>query len=103
MGSAPQGRLGIVSGTLAATRTIGQTAGIALLGALWAGRTLYYAGSALAAGATEASSEAQAAALQDTFLVTTALVAAALLLAVVAWLRGRNVRDLTAAEAGSSA
>ncbi|HSG18812.1 MAG TPA: DHA2 family efflux MFS transporter permease subunit [Anaerolineae bacterium] len=103
LGSAPQGRLGIVSGTLAATRTIGQTAGIALLGALWAGRTLYYAGSALAAGATEASSEAQAAALQDTFLVTTALVAAALLLAVVAWLRGRNVRDLTAAEAGSSA
>ncbi|UCG26373.1 MAG: DHA2 family efflux MFS transporter permease subunit [Chloroflexota bacterium] len=103
LGSAPQGRLGVVSGTLAATRTIGQTAGIALLGALWAGRTLYYAGSAAATGATEASAVAQAAALQDTFLVTTVLVAAALLLAVIAWLRGRNAQDMPATEAGSTA
>ena len=103
LGSAPRGRLGIVSGTLAATRTIGQTAGIALLGALWAGRTLYYAGSDSAGRATEASAEAQAAALQDTFLVTMALVAAALLLAVIAWRRGKNTQDMTAAEVGSTA
>ena len=68
MGTASRKRLGIVSGMLAITRTMGQTTGIALLGALWAGRVFYYAGEALSGGATEAAPEAQAAALQDTFL-----------------------------------
>ena len=36
MGSAPPERLGIASGMLAVTRTLGQTTGIAILGALWA-------------------------------------------------------------------
>jgi EmrB/QacA subfamily drug resistance transporter len=87
MGSATQNQLGMVSGTLAATRTVGQTAGVALLGALWAGRALYYSGTDVIDGATGASAMAQAAALQDTFLITMAMVAAALLLAAVAWRR----------------
>ena len=37
MGAAPRERLGIASGMLAVTRTLGQTTGIAVLGALWAG------------------------------------------------------------------
>ena len=89
MGSASRGQLGIVSGTLAATRTVGKTTGVALLGALWASRTLYYAGAAGSAGTTAATAEAQAAALQDTFLVTMAMTAAALLLAMVSWRRTR--------------
>lgn len=97
MGSAPQGQLGVVSGTLAATRTVGQTTGVALLGALWAGRALYYSVSEPAGGATGASAEAQAAALQDTFLVTMVMMTAALLLAVVAWRRGRKVQTVIAA------
>jgi EmrB/QacA subfamily drug resistance transporter len=89
MGSAARDQLGVVSGTLAATRTVGQTTGVALLGALWASRALSKAGSETVESATSASADVQAAALQDTFLVTMALVAAALLLALLAWQRGR--------------
>jgi len=85
MGSASRSELGIVSGTLAATRTVGQTAGVALLGALWAGRALSYAGAAGTGSATSTSAAAQAAALHDTFLVTMGMVAAGLLLALVTW------------------
>jgi EmrB/QacA subfamily drug resistance transporter len=96
MGSAPPGQLGIVSGTLAATRTVGQTTGVALLGALWASRALYHSVLEPAGGATGASAEAQAAALQDTFLVTTAMVAVALVLALAAWRRGRRAQAVVA-------
>ena len=102
MGSAGRGQLGIVSGTLAATRTVGQTTGVAILGALWAGRVLTYSVSEPAGGATGASAEAQAAALQDTFLVTMAMVTAALLLAVVAWRRGRKAQTVTVSRATKS-
>jgi EmrB/QacA subfamily drug resistance transporter len=90
MGSASRGQLGIVSGTLAATRMVGQTTGVALLGALWASRTLTFASSEGVSGATSASARAQAAALQDTFLVTMAMVAASLLLALATWRQRRS-------------
>ncbi|MFN2223122.1 MAG: DHA2 family efflux MFS transporter permease subunit [Candidatus Promineifilaceae bacterium] len=90
MGSASREQLGIVSGTLAATRTVGQTTGVALLGALWAGRTLSYAGSKGISSATSASARAQASALHDTFLVTMVMVGAGLLLALSTW-RWRRV------------
>ncbi len=90
MGSASQGQLGVVSGTLAATRTVGQTTGVALLGALWASRALNYAGAQGVSGATDAPAAAQAAALQDTFLVTMAMVAGGLLLALLAWRSGQD-------------
>jgi EmrB/QacA subfamily drug resistance transporter len=96
MGSAPAHRLGIVSGMLAFTRTLGQTTGIALLGALWAGRVIFYAGESLSGGATEASPGAQANALQDTFLAMTIAIGLALLLALWAFFKHR--RDRTAGE-----
>ena len=92
MGSAPARRLGIVSGMLAFTRTVGQTTGIAMLGALWAGRVIFYAGESLSGGATEASSTAQANALQDTFLIITIVIGLALLLALWAFFRHRRER-----------
>jgi MFS family permease len=90
MGTASRQRLGVVSGILAMTRTVGQTTGIALLGALWAGRVIYYAGQALSEGATEASPEAQAAALGDTFLIIVIGMSLALLLAVLALIQERR-------------
>ncbi len=55
MGTAPKNRLGIVSGLLSITRTLGQTTGIAILGAVWAGQVGVYAGSAMINGdATQA-------------------------------------------------
>jgi hypothetical protein len=92
MGTAPRRQLGVVSGTLAITRTLGQTTGIALLGALWASRVFYYAGSVLEGGATEAAAEAQAAGLQDTFQAITIAIIGALLLAFWALITERRRR-----------
>ena len=77
---------------LAVTRTTGQTTGIAILGALWASRVFYYAGEALSGGATNASSAAQTAALQDTFLVMVVMLALALLLALWSQIRSHYAK-----------
>ena len=82
MGSVPRTRLGIASGLLAITRTLGQTVGIAVLGAVWATRVAYYAGGTLDGEVTNAPAPAQVAALSDTYLVTIILIAIALALAV---------------------
>lgn len=90
MGAAPRERLGVASGLLAISRTLGQTTGIAVLGALWAGRVAAYAGAMPPDGATAAPLSAQIAALEDTFLVMAALVGAALLLSLWALVRERQ-------------
>jgi EmrB/QacA subfamily drug resistance transporter len=83
MGAVPRTRLGVASGLLSITRTLGQIAGIAVLGALWASRVAYRVGSALPDGATAAPPAAQVAALGDTFRAIVVLLALAVLLA--AW------------------
>ncbi|MEZ4728213.1 MAG: MFS transporter [Caldilineaceae bacterium] len=92
MGSAPQGQLGIVSGLLSVTRTLGQTAGIAILGALWASRVYSYAGGATASGATSAPIPAQVAGLQDTYRSIAVLVIAALLLGIWGYVQERKTQ-----------
>jgi EmrB/QacA subfamily drug resistance transporter len=92
MGSAPRERLGVASGMLAVTRTLGQTTGIAVLGALWASRVANYIGEVLEGGATTAPASAQVAALQDTFLVTTLAIAVALAMAGWVLVRERHER-----------
>jgi EmrB/QacA subfamily drug resistance transporter len=82
MGAAPRERLGIASGMLAVTRTLGQTTGIATLGALWAGQVFKYVGKVLPGGATAAPVAAQVFALRDTFVIVSVLIVAALLLSV---------------------
>lgn len=75
MGSVPREHLGIASSMISVSRTLGQTVGTAVLGAIWAGRTFYYTGETLPGGATEAPIFAQIKALQETFLVTVLLIA----------------------------
>lgn len=82
MGAAPRSRLGIASGMLSVTRTLGQTAGIATLGALWAGQVFKHVGSVLPGGATDAPPAAQVAGLQTTFLFVSGLIVVALLLSI---------------------
>jgi MFS family permease len=82
MGAAPRERLGIASGMLGVTRTLGQTAGIATLGALWAGQVFEYVGEVLPGGATAAPIPAQVLALRDTFVIVSVLIFAALLLSI---------------------
>jgi EmrB/QacA subfamily drug resistance transporter len=89
MGSVPRERLGVASGLLAIARTLGQTVGFAVLGALWAAFVFRAAGGPLAAGATAAPPEAQVAALRATMLAVAGLAAAAFLIAVWAW-RGEH-------------
>jgi EmrB/QacA subfamily drug resistance transporter len=75
MGTAPKNRLGIVSGMLAITRTLGQTTGIAILGAVWASRVGYYLGSTNKnIDATQAPIPAQIAGLHDTIYLVIGLV-----------------------------
>ena len=82
MGSVPREKLGIASGLLAITRNMGQTTGIALLGAAWAGRVASRAGFQPEGGATSAPIDAQVAGLQDTFLVIVAMIGVAFLLSL---------------------
>jgi EmrB/QacA subfamily drug resistance transporter len=82
MGAAPRDRLGVASGMLAMTRTLGQTTGIAALGALWAGQVFKHAGGLLPGGATSAPIPAQTLALRDTFVLVSALIVVALLLSL---------------------
>lgn len=83
MGAVPRERLGIASSLLAITRTLGQSAGIAALGALWASRVFVRGGQVFPGGATTAPAIVQVTALNDTFSAVVILIALALLLA--AW------------------
>ncbi len=94
MGSVPHEHLGIASGLLGLSRTLGQTAGIALFGALWAGRVVAYAGQPLPGGATTAPIPAQIAGLSDTFVAMLLLIVAALLLNLAGLVRARHTKSV---------
>ncbi|MFP4440352.1 MAG: MFS transporter [Chloroflexaceae bacterium] len=78
MGTVPQTRLGVASGLLAMTRTLGQTVGIALLGTIWASRVAAAASEPLTGETTDAPALAQVAGLHDTFFVAVVLLLLAL-------------------------
>lgn len=88
MGAAPRSRLGVASGMLSLTRTLGQTTGIALMGALFASRLNHYAGHPVAID--EAAPALLTQALQDQFLMMAGLVSGGLLLSLWAWQQERR-------------
>jgi MFS family permease len=96
MGAAPRTQLGVVSGMLAISRTLGQTVGIAILGAVWASRVIFHAAGAASGGAsggaTGAPAAAQVAGLQDTFLVVVVLMSIALGLALWALYQSKEYK-----------
>ncbi len=98
MGAAPHGRLGVVSGLLSLTRTLGQTAGIAIMGALWA--TQVKASAAVLGGwqgdATLAPAAAQVTALHGTILVIVGLIFMGFLLSITAWWLESRVKPAVA-------
>jgi EmrB/QacA subfamily drug resistance transporter len=79
MGSAPKERLGVASGLLSLTRVLGQTAGIAVLGALWESNVFKYAGALHVTDATLAPIRAQVAGLHDALVFTVAIVVLAII------------------------
>jgi EmrB/QacA subfamily drug resistance transporter len=78
MGSVPRDRLGVASGLLSITRTLGQTCGIAIMGALWAGRVNAHS------RAIDAPADAviQVTALNETLRVIVVLIIIALCLSL---------------------
>ncbi len=87
MGAVPRERLGIASGLLAITRSLGQTVGIAVLGATWAAFVFQAAGGTVPGGATDAAPAAQVAGLDQTMLVVAGITFVAFLLAAWTWYR----------------
>jgi MFS family permease len=95
MGAVPRERLGIASGLLSMTRTLGQTTGIAVMGAIWAGRVVTRSGGETVGGVTAAPASIQVAAMHDTFYVVVALIVVALLIAVWGWMQERRTTVAT--------
>ncbi len=91
MGSVPRERLGVVSGVNVICRTLGNTSGVAALGALWASRVFVYAGPNFVGDVTEAASSAQTAALRDVSFFAMAAVVLALGMSVWGLVRGPAV------------
>jgi hypothetical protein len=87
--------LGIASGLLSITRTLGQTAGIAALGAVWASRVVYRAGGVLPGGTTAAPAAAQVAGLNDTSLIIVGMLTLALALAVWGLVQERRSQQIS--------
>jgi EmrB/QacA subfamily drug resistance transporter len=98
MGAVPRRRLGVASGLLSMTRTLGQTTGIAVLGALWASRVVFHSPTTLPGDVTNAPATAQVAGLHDTFLVVIGLLAIGLALSIWGLLQERRLQRAAAAE-----
>jgi len=82
MGAAPREKLGLVSGMLSLTRTLGQSTGIAVDGAVWAALAIAHSRPEIVSSATDALPSAQVSALQTTFIFVGGIIFAALLLAI---------------------
>lgn len=94
MGAVPRSRLGIASGLLANSRSLGQTIGVALGGAFWAARAVAHAGQPLPGGATTALPAVQVLALRDVYWAISGLVLAGLLLSLWGLVRERRRKNL---------
>jgi EmrB/QacA subfamily drug resistance transporter len=82
MGSGSRKHLGVISGIVSVMRSLGQASGIAVIGALWAGRVFFHSGGVLKGGATLAAVGAQLLGLQDVFVYVTILCFATMLLSL---------------------
>jgi hypothetical protein len=92
MGTAPSDKLGVVSGMLSLTRVLGQSTGIAIIGAIWSAMTFHYTGAIQISGATQAPPAAQINALQNTFIFISIIICFALILAFWALIKERRMR-----------
>jgi len=97
MGAAPRERLGVVSGLLALSRTLGQVTGIPLIGAIFASRVLHVANLPTGVDVTDAPGWAIVAGIETTFTAVSLLIGVGVLLAAFAFAEDRRrVRRLHA-------
>jgi EmrB/QacA subfamily drug resistance transporter len=90
MGAAPGHRLGLVSSLLPVTRALGNSAGIAAIGAFWVSRMAFYAGPYMTKNLAEVPVHAQVKALQEAFWGVALLTTISLILAVRGLFMGRK-------------
>ena len=103
MGSVPPARFGVASGLLHIAMALGNTVGIAVLGALWTARVAARLDALPQGGATSAPAEIQMAALNDTYLIAMFLIVLAFALVVSNLIRAeRGKRHTPPVAHGSS-
>ncbi len=93
LGSVPKERLGIASGLMSLSRTLGQTAGLPLMGALFAALSLSSAGLPQTANLTAAPAEALVYGVGGTFRIAAAILCVAAVLTAVVWKLEQRVRE----------
>lgn len=98
MGSSPKERLGVASGLLSLTRTLGQTVGISILGALWEANVFHFAGNVQAADATQAPITAQVAGLKVAMIFAAVIIIAAVSLSSWALIKVTRAKRAPAVE-----
>ena len=99
MGTASRERLGIVSGILAVTRSLGQTTGIAMIATIWAGKVASTSGVYASTNVTNAPPEIQVTALQQTFTIVAILVSIAWIIGLWMLINERRGNKVKAMEA----
>ncbi len=91
MGAAPGDRLGVASGLLALSRTLGQTTGLPLMGTIFATLTLSSAGFSAGTDATTAPARAIVTGINGTYQTAAVIIFSSLILAATAlWLDSRR-------------
>ncbi|AFZ22403.1 drug resistance transporter, EmrB/QacA subfamily [Cylindrospermum stagnale PCC 7417] len=95
MGSVPKERLGIASGLLSLSRTLGQTIALPLMGAIFAALTLRSANLEQNANVTAASPEALIYGVKGTFNFAALILGIAAALAVVVWRMEQKARQVS--------
>jgi len=98
MGSISNEHLGIVSSLLILGRTLGQTAGVSILGAIWILRVKFYSGDNFSGVFETASKEARVLGLKEIFLFSCFLMLFSILLILIAEFKKRQNSDLLIVE-----
>lgn len=91
MGSVPRAYQGVAGGILTLTRLLGQIAGVAVLGSVWAARVSARAGPLLEGDATTARATFQAGGFRDTVMVMITLLVVAAIIGYQGLRRSRAV------------
>ncbi|GAP21027.1 MFS transporter [Leptolinea tardivitalis] len=89
LSSASANRLGVVSGLLAISRTLGQTSGIAIIGAIWTALVFKSSGF-LTQGATSAPAAFQVNGLHIVCLILGTILSLGTVLSIIAWRQERT-------------
>ena len=91
MGAVPRTKLGIASGLIATSRTLGQTSGLPLMGALFTAQVLIFSGLPHGSDVTAASAAALVSGVNVTYrMAAWVMLFSTLLAALALWLDYRN-------------